>query len=73
LSDEEEERKREEEGQRKEDRRAWLGEPIEHGGQYLAPKGPSWAPEAGCCLFEAAGSVGVIAALVVLPAWLLLS
>ncbi|HYJ29857.1 MAG TPA: hypothetical protein VEW25_05895 [Allosphingosinicella sp.] len=64
--DQEEERKRE-------DRRAWLGEPIEHGGEYRASKGPRWAADAGCCLFEAAGAVGVLIALVLLPAWFLLS
>ena len=65
--EEEEERRR----KRAEDRRAMLEGPIEEGSEYLAPRGPHWAPEAGCCLFEAAGAVGMIAALV-LPAWLLL-
>jgi hypothetical protein len=43
--DAEEERKREE-------RRAWLGDPIEHGGGYRPAK-PGWKEEIGCCLIEA--------------------
>jgi hypothetical protein len=46
--DEEEERKRQE-------RRAWLGDPIEHGGGYRPAK-PGWKEDIGCCLVEALGS-----------------
>ena len=46
------------------DSRAWLGDPIEHGGSYRAPE-TGWVPEVGCCLLQvggiAAGSLGLAA------------
>jgi hypothetical protein len=69
---EDEERRRDEERKREEERRAWLGEPTEHGGEYRPSRAPHWAADAGCCLFEAAAAASVFAALIVLPAWLLL-
>jgi hypothetical protein len=70
---EDEEPRREEERKREEERRAWLGDPIEHGGGYRRSRTPHWAADAGCCLFEVAAAVSVLAALIVLPTWLLLS
>jgi hypothetical protein len=59
LSEEAEERKRVES-------RAWLGEPIEHGGGYDPPRPPGWVPEAGCCLLQAGGSIAGLAGLAAL-------
>ena len=42
----------EEERKRQEDRRAWLGDPIEHGGSYQ-PARPGLKEDIGCCLLEA--------------------
>ena len=72
MSDEGEERRQDEERKRDEERRAWLGDPIEHGGEYRPSKATHWPSEVGCCLFEAAAAISVFAALVLLPAWLLL-
>ena len=40
----------------------WLGPPGEHGGEYRPSGNPNadLLPEAGCCLFQAAGSLGVV-------------
>ena len=58
---EEEKRKRKEE-----ERRAWLGEPIEHGGGYRplstlpARAAADLVPEAGCCALQAIGSATLL-------------
>ena len=65
MSKDSEERKRD-------DRRAWLGDPIEHGGEYRPARPPKGAPEIGCCLFEAAGSLAVLLALAALSSQLFL-
>lgn len=61
----------EEERKRAEDRRAWLGDPIEHGGEYRPSEAPRRVMDAGCCLLEAGAGIGLIAALA-LPAWFML-
>lgn len=73
MSDEDEKRRRDEERKREEERRAWLGDPVEHGGEYRPSKTPYWAADAGCCLVEAAAAISCLALLIVLPAWFLLS
>jgi hypothetical protein len=59
--------------EREEERRAWLGDPIEHGGGYRPARQQDPLGEAalwgGCCLFEAAA--GILAAFA-LPTWFLL-
>jgi hypothetical protein len=55
LSEEDEERKR-----KREERLAWLGKPIEHGGGYK-PARPGLKEEVGCCLIEAVGSSAFLA------------
>jgi hypothetical protein len=48
------------------DSRAWLGDPIEHGGGYRSPEPPVWVPEAGCCLLQFGGTVAGLSGLAVL-------
>ena len=66
MSEEDEERKRE-------DRRAWLGDPIEHGGGYRPSRGPEWVPQAGCCALEAFGSAALLLGLASFSFYSLLS
>ena len=61
MSEEPEERNR---GERPE----WLGEPYEHGGEYRPSRTPRRIADAGCCLFEVAGTVGAVALILVLAA-----
>ena len=59
MSEESEERKRH-------DRPEWLGEPYEHGGEYRPSRMPGRIADAGCCLFEAAGTVGAVALIAIM-------
>ena len=62
---------REEERRKREEREAWLGKPIPHGGGYQ-PARPGVKEEVGCCLLEAAGS-SLVAAVAAFGAYSLLT
>jgi len=61
------------EQRKREDRRAWLGDPIEHGGGYRPSKAPVYGIDAGCCLVELLGVFSVFAGIVALSFSRLLS
>ena len=48
------------EERKRDDRREWLGEPIEHGGGYRPSRRGDWVPDAGCCLVEAIASSALV-------------
>lgn len=55
------------EDRKREDRRQWLGDPIEHGGGYRPPRS-GWVADLGCCGLELLAAVSAFAGLFVLSA-----
>ncbi|HEX8124453.1 MAG TPA: hypothetical protein VF548_02620 [Allosphingosinicella sp.] len=49
----------EEEGRKRDERREWLGDPIEHGGGYHPSPVPGYIADAGCCLLQVFGSMSI--------------